>query len=266
MPELRLISDLADPSIDNTVDDVQTDYNIYDVDLRLQGSNQVSFHPGPVAQPNEPPLRPLNALIIEYVEDDDSPDWEDHTYEVLTEDKEIKFVKSLNFDTRFRPTDSVIIYPPVQGDQWRIVNEKTQALEQYSVIDGTIEEGAISLEKATSLRLNGEEADDFETLTNNTIVLPVGYYDIRIRINGMSVIVVAMEQTGGTTGDENTQCSWTYTIKNANTDEELETDYDPLVDGKWTRPTVGPLLAATDGLWRNGKLYWCNETLDSEAC
>jgi len=267
MIEDRLISDLADPSIDNTVVDNQSDYQPYDVPLTLLANNQVSFAPGPVASPNEPPLRPLNALIIEYIEDDGSdPNWEDNTYEVLTEDKELKTVKSLNFDTKFAPSDSVIIYPPIQGDIWRIVNEKTQALEEYVVLKGTVTGGALTFAEEESLRLGISPNDDFETVQGSTIILPRGYYDIRIHIEKMNFIAVTMAKTGGSAGDETTKCSWLYTVENANTGEQYATAYDPVVDGEWERPPLGPMKEATAGIWRNDKVFWCNEVIDSEAC
>jgi len=263
--ETRLISDLADPSVDNSVEDNQSDYLPYDVALKLINSNQVSLAPGPIAAPNQLPERPLNALIIESLYDEIDPETKD-TYEVLTEEKELKEVKSLNFDTDFQPGDSVIIYPPIQGDVWRLVNEKLQHLEEFVRLEGDITGGTLSFTEIESARLNSDPADDFETIVGSTITLPRGYYDIRIKVRRMAFIAVAMTKTGGSSGDETTKCSWLYTVKNANTNEEYATDYSPVDDGHWERPPVGPMKEADVGLWRNDKVYWCNEVIDSEAC
>lgn len=83
---------------------------------------------------------------------------------------------------------------------------------------------------------------------------------------------VKMEQTGGASGNQTTQCSYTYTITDID-DHELATEFPPESD----RPEVGTLIPATWGIgyWISDPLgnpdvpqlvVKCVEPVDVEAC
>lgn len=87
------------------------------------------------------------------------------------------------------------------------------------------------------------------------------------------VFPVTMVHTGGADGTGTTQATWTYTVKDAETDEELETDCDPTADPHTfgARPNVGVCRKATSGLayyLADGTLSvrWCDEVLVNQQC
>ena len=81
---------------------------------------------------------------------------------------------------------------------------------------------------------------------------------------------IKLTQTGGTAGDDTTQCSFTYTVDDMN-DNEIATGVNPATGVHFAqRPTVGFRIAATAGVatYDTGELVilMTNEIDDLEAC
>ena len=81
---------------------------------------------------------------------------------------------------------------------------------------------------------------------------------------------IKLTQTGGTAGDDTTQCSFTYTVDDMN-DNEIATGVNPATGVHFAqRPTVGFRIAATAGVatYETGELVilMTNEIDDLEAC
>jgi len=81
---------------------------------------------------------------------------------------------------------------------------------------------------------------------------------------------IKLTQTGGTAGDDTTQCSFTYTVDDMN-DNEIATGVNPATGVHFAqRPTVGFRIAATAGVatYDTGELVilMTNEIDDAEAC
>jgi len=90
-----------------------------------------------------------------------------------------------------------------------------------------------------------------------------------------SVFPVTMRKTGGSAGDHNTKCSFTYTVKAFPEESgapDLETGLDPTSNpSKYQRPEIGRMKEATFGLAcfdGDGRLViaWCNEVMVAKAC
>ncbi|MGH7143124.1 MAG: hypothetical protein ACREJ2_03200 [Planctomycetota bacterium] len=83
---------------------------------------------------------------------------------------------------------------------------------------------------------------------------------------------VKLDQIGGNHGDDSSPASWTYSVKDPFTKEELAPSVDPTAaPHHWQRPSVGWLLAATVGTARFDDqgalvLVWINEIPEQEAC
>ena len=81
---------------------------------------------------------------------------------------------------------------------------------------------------------------------------------------------ILLDQTGGSNGDDTTQCSYTYTVKDM-ADNVLATSVNPATGDHYAqRPTVGFRIAATAGVatYVDGTLtiLLTNEIDDLEAC
>lgn len=89
---------------------------------------------------------------------------------------------------------------------------------------------------------------------------------------GGSVFAVSLTKTGGAGGSSATKASWSYTVKDALTDETLGTGINPETSPhKWVRPSVGVMLQATYGFASYNasddlSIGWINEVPLAEAC
>jgi hypothetical protein len=85
------------------------------------------------------------------------------------------------------------------------------------------------------------------------------------------LIPVVMSQTGGSAGDKDAQCSFTYTVRDL-ASNDLATGVDPLAAPHvWRRMPRGQYLAATAGLalvQADGSpaIHWINEVPNANAC
>lgn len=83
---------------------------------------------------------------------------------------------------------------------------------------------------------------------------------------------VTLTQTGGAGGDETTEASWTYTVDDAISGDELDTAVDPTASPhKFVRHPAGAMTKANTGwAYYNAAgafvLTWINEVLDTEEC
>jgi hypothetical protein len=95
---------------------------------------------------------------------------------------------------------------------------------------------------------------------------------IRIGSGKSTLFPVTLSQTGGEQGDHEKVCSWTYTVKDALSDEELETDIDPNESPhEWKRPSLGAMTKASFGYAHYDNddalvLGWINEVIEVESC
>ncbi len=95
---------------------------------------------------------------------------------------------------------------------------------------------------------------------------------IRIGSGKSTLFPVTLSQTGGEQGDHEKAASWTYTVTDALSDEELATDVDPTASPhQWKRPGLGAMTAATFGYAHYDNddklvLGWINEILEVAAC
>lgn len=85
------------------------------------------------------------------------------------------------------------------------------------------------------------------------------------------IFPITMTQTGGSQGTSTAAASWSYTVDDFLTGEELATTVNPVNSPhKWQRPEKGQMQKATAGIatWKEGDLVvlWTNEQISVEAC
>ena len=95
---------------------------------------------------------------------------------------------------------------------------------------------------------------------------------IRIGSGRSTVFPVKLEKTGGEAGTNEKATSWTYTVTDFLSDEELGKEIDPASSPhQWKRPSIGAFDAAAFGYAHfdnDGTLVlgWINEVARQEAC
>ncbi len=95
---------------------------------------------------------------------------------------------------------------------------------------------------------------------------------IRIGSGKSTLFPVTLSQTGGEQGDHEKAASWTYTVTDALSDEELEKNVDPTASPhRWKRPGLGAMSKANFGYAHYDNddqlvLGWINEVIEVEAC
>jgi hypothetical protein len=131
----------------------------------------------------------------------------------------------------------------------------------------------------SGIRFCDVKEDETEYLTSGGNGAEVLWHDsttqwaiIRIGSGRSAVFPVTLEKTGGEAGNADKSCSWIYKVRDALTDEELETGVKPASSPhQWKRPALGAMTAATFGYAHYDNdhqlvIGWMNETLETEKC
>jgi hypothetical protein len=109
-----------------------------------------------------------------------------------------------------------------------------------------------------------------------TILMPRpedgGFVLAAMGVGGSRVFPVTLAQVGGSQGTNAAAASWTYDVKDFDSDDVLEAAVNPTASPhKFKRPSVGQMIKATFGYAHytsDGDLAlgWINEVADQEAC
>lgn len=288
MVEQRKISDLADSTVTNTLPDETNDFVTSSINLDPLVTNAPNFTKEVDVLPYaDEPERSIAGVIISK---QTAGTWSGVAYEVLTSENRLISAYTLN------RLDLVIGQPvivcPIRGNenfyyiQEGEVRRPKTSLARYRITFDTNGTPVVTEEFMTTTPYIRNAArgktryDNIKLLANNVISVKYGgLLSIKLVVKAPQIVLASFVQKTGSSGDDTTQCSYTYSIWDANTGKVIDNSVfgsDPTAWGIYQRPNLGPLEAATFGLVKFNKLVptggasaqviWCNETLIVEAC
>lgn len=296
MVERRNISDLADPSIDNTLPNELVDWDFTNTRVR-------SYDTDPLTAAQQLPVKPddrytefdLRKPTIGYIVEDGESIATGIPQEILNAQSGYDFPYQLIYTINGRyvwaadityadctpryQTGSKVLVLPIEGIQnyYIFIPIDAEPMNQAYLVcewDGTnltVTDRNYDSPIGADLPAPFEEGPIKVEMINDRIVVSAiqGYIEIEIVYDNPQggFIVAQVTNTGGSPGDESTQCSYTYEYTEISTGRVLTSvPADPTTDGFYNRPPVGSMIVGTIALIHDNRVLMVNEQIDAEAC